>query len=149
MAKLNCKLWKVKEAVKLTVYKRIYWHLERLKVAVQSGGQVWYCTIYTGEWVIGAFSQRYLVSRRSFLLQQRFSLRDLRRCPQATGISRISCPQKKKSSGLRSGERVGQITGPPCPIQRCGHVASRKCQTSAIIWAGAYFFYKKWKNYLL
>ncbi|GBO42425.1 hypothetical protein AVEN_209823-1 [Araneus ventricosus] len=40
---------------------------------------------------------------------------------ESTGVSHIKdfmCPQKKKSSGLRSGERGGQATGPPRSTHR-------------------------------
>ncbi|GBM56741.1 hypothetical protein AVEN_6094-1 [Araneus ventricosus] len=47
------------------------------------------------------------------------------------------CSQNKKSSGLRSGERGGQVTGPTRPIHRAGYVAFKKCQSVLEKCAGA------------
>ena len=49
-------------------------------------------------------------------------------------INDFMCPQKKKFSGLRSGNRAGQVTGSPHPIHRREYVTTRKCWTSAVMW---------------
>jgi hypothetical protein len=44
-----------------------------------------------------------------------------------TGVSYtrlLICPHKKKSRGVRSGERGGHATGSPLPIQRAGYVVA-------------------------
>ncbi|GBM08458.1 hypothetical protein AVEN_267724-1 [Araneus ventricosus] len=43
------------------------------------------------------------------------------------------CPRKRKSSGLRSGERGGHATGPPRPIHRAGYVTFKKCRDSIVL----------------
>ncbi|GBM84876.1 hypothetical protein AVEN_130532-1 [Araneus ventricosus] len=43
------------------------------------------------------------------------------------------CLQKKKSSGLRSGQRGGQATNPPQPIHREGYLTLKKCRPSCFV----------------
>ncbi|GBM05244.1 hypothetical protein AVEN_181628-1 [Araneus ventricosus] len=53
---------------------------------------------------------------------------------ETTGVSYTKdfmCLQKKKSSGLWSGERGGQVTGPPHSIHRAGYLAFKKCRRYA------------------
>lgn len=59
---------------------------------------------------------------------------------ESTGISYTEDfmrPQKKKSSGLRSGERGDQATGPPRLIHRAGYLVFKKCRTVKEKCAGA------------
>ncbi|GBN90104.1 hypothetical protein AVEN_15470-1 [Araneus ventricosus] len=54
---------------------------------------------------------------------------------ESTGVSYTKdfmCPQKKKSSGLRSGERGGKVTDLPRPIHRAGNAAFKKCRPSCL-----------------
>ncbi|GFV76781.1 uncharacterized protein TNCV_4730011 [Trichonephila clavipes] len=56
-----------------------------------------------------------------------------------TGVSytKEKCPQKKSSRQERSGYRGGQCTGPPRPIHRSPHVASKRFRTEILKCAGA------------
>ncbi|GBO24163.1 hypothetical protein AVEN_82723-1 [Araneus ventricosus] len=51
--------------------------------------------------------------------------------------SSLRWPHRKKSNGVRSGERGGHRTGPPRPIQRPGYSVSNQPRTGAQKCAGA------------
>ncbi|GBM74005.1 hypothetical protein AVEN_4999-1 [Araneus ventricosus] len=69
-----------------------------------------------------------------FILSAATTILATRSSAESTGISYTKdfmCPQKKKTSGLTSGERGGQATGPPRPIHRERYVAFKKCRRYA------------------
>ncbi|GBN69284.1 hypothetical protein AVEN_196920-1 [Araneus ventricosus] len=75
----------------------------------------------------GAPSRRFLV----LILSAATTILVTRSSAESTGVSYTKdfmCPQKKKSSGLRSGEQGSQATGPPRPIHRAGYVVFKKCR---------------------
>ncbi|GBN76122.1 hypothetical protein AVEN_188860-1 [Araneus ventricosus] len=74
-----------------------------------------------------------------FILSAATTILTTRSSAESTGVSYAKdfmCPQKKKSSGLRSGERGGQATGPPRPIYRTRYVF-KECRAVLEKCAGA------------
>ncbi|GBN46377.1 hypothetical protein AVEN_182076-1 [Araneus ventricosus] len=61
--------------------------------------------------------------------------------------SSLRWPYRKKSNGVRSGERGGHRTGPPRPIQRPGYSISSQPRTGAQKCAGAFLLnYGSYRN---
>ena len=123
--------------MKLMLHTYLYWYQKIIKISVQNGNQLWYCTIHNGEWVTVVLSQVHDVAL-ILSVATSFSLRHLLCCSQATLRWIISYVSSQRiSSGLRSGERTGQVSRPLHPIQRRGCYTSRKWRASAVMWVGA------------